>query len=201
MVPADGESIQPAAPAAGAVPAAISASHDVQHRTIGTASTFTFLQALVTVALSYQLLFSPNTVFDIEILEFVVLALLVIVIIVMALPHHLWRTRLVVWSAIIGNTLLCANVMYMAGLDDPGLYITLGVLVLVAVFAPSVNLHASLSVGLIAAYAIVWNFTAGRDEALSEGNILQFVVLFVMANFYWYILGMRTLEPVKPAAT
>src|SRR5438105_1973792 len=112
MVPPDAESV-------AAVSDVFVAGSPPKPRTIGTASTFTFLQALVTIALSYQLLFSPNSAYTVEVLEFVVMGLLLIVIVVMALPHRLWRTPLVVWSAILGNTLLCANVFYMAGLDQP----------------------------------------------------------------------------------
>jgi len=160
-------------------------------RTIGTASTFTFLQSLVMIALSYQLLFSPHSSYTIEALEFVVLGLLFVLILVAVLPHHLWRTPLVIRTLILGNTVLCANIFYMAGLDEPGLYVTLILLLLIAVVAPSLNLHFVLSVGICAMYGIIWYELYGQYEPLSEGNLLQFPVLLVMANFYWYILGMR----------
>jgi hypothetical protein len=159
--------------------------------TSGTASTFTFLQSLVMIALSYQLLFSPHSSYTIEALEFVVFGLLFILIFVVALPHHLWRTPLIVWTLTLGNALLCANVFYMAGFVEPGLYVTLILLLLIAAVAPSLNLYFVLSVGVCAMYGVIWYELYGQYEPLSEGNLLQFPVLLVMANFYWYILGMR----------
>ena len=169
--------------------------------TNGTASTFTFLQALVVIALSYQLLFSPNSAYITEVLDFVVLGLLFILILVMALPNYLWRTPLIVWGLIVGDTFLCANVFYMAGLDEPGLYVTLVLLVLVATYAPTLNLHFVLAMSLCLIYGIFWYATTGKYQPFSEGNLLQFPVLLVMANFYWYILGMRRTVPIVAKAS
>lgn len=186
MVPPDGESVQPV-PASEAPPAGPAS----QPRTIGTASTFSMQQVLLTIALSYLLLFTKSSAFALEILEFVVAGLLLIVLIVMVIPHHLWRTRLVVWAVVLGDTALCANVFYLSGLDDPGLYIALLLLIPISAYAPSVNAHFALSLGLCLVYGIVWYILAGRPEPLSEGDLLRFPVLLVVANFYWQIMGMR----------
>ncbi len=168
-------------------------------RTIGTASTFTFLQSLVMIALSYQLLFSPHSSYTVEALELVVFGLLFILILVVALPHHLWRTPRIVWALVLGDTFLCANVFYMAGFTEAGLYVSLGLLILIAAVVPSLNLHFALSVGICAMYGIIWYELYGQYEPLSEGNLLQFPVLLVMANFYWYILGMRGMAQASDA--
>lgn len=188
MAPADGESAQSATAPAPEVPPAGSAS---QPRSIGTASTFSMQQVLLTIALSYLLLFTKSSAFGVEILEFVVAGLLAIVLVVMAIPHHLWRTRLVVWAVIWGNTALCANVFYMAGLEDAGLYVALFLLILISAYAPSVNVHFLLSLGLCIVYGTVWYALVGRAEPLTEGDLLRFPVLLVIANFYWQIMGMR----------
>jgi len=188
MVPADGESTQPAtapvheAPPAGSAP---------RPRSIGTASTFSMQQVLLTIALSYLLLFTKSSAFGVEILEFVVAGLLAIVLVVLVIPHHLWRTRLVVWAVVLGDTALCANVFYLAGLEDPGLYVSLVLLIAIAMYAPSVDMHFALSLGLCVVYGIAWYALVGRAEPLSEGDLLRFPVLLVVANFYWQILGMR----------
>jgi len=188
MVPPDGESPQPAAaPAPETAPPASAP----QPRTIGTASTFSMQQVLLTIALSYLLLFTRSSAFAMEILEFVVAGLLVIVLVVMSIPHHLWRTRLVIWAVILGNTLLCANVFYMAGLEDTGLYISMLLLIPIALFASSVDMHFTLSLGLCVAYAIVWYVLIGRNGTFAESDLLRFPILLVIANFYWQILGMR----------
>ena len=167
------------------------ASPAPQPRTIGTASSFSMQQVLLTIALSYLLLFSKSSAFALEILEFVVAGLLLIVLIVMVMPHYLWRTRLVVWAVILGDTALCANVFYLAGLDEPGLYIALFLLIPISLYAPSVNVHFTLTLGLCAVYGIVWYVLAGQYGPLSEGDLLRFPVLLVIANFYWQIMGMR----------
>ena len=188
MVPPDGES---APPAPAPVPEASPTSEAFKPRTIGTASTFSMQQVLLTIALSYLLLFTRSSAFALEILEFVVAGLLSIVLIVMVIPHTLWRTRLVVWAVVLGDTALCANVFYMSGLEDPGLYIALILLIPIAMYAPSANMHFSLSLGLCVVYGIVWYVLIGQREPLSEGDLLRFPVLLVIANFYWQILGMR----------
>jgi hypothetical protein len=167
------------------------ASPAPQPRTIGTASTFSMQQILLTIALSYLLLFTKSSAFALEILEFVVAGLLLIVLIVMVIPHHLWRTRLIVWAVILGDTALCANVFYLSGLDDPGLYGALVLLIPISMYAPSVNAHFALSLGLCVVYGIGWYVLAGRYGSLTEGDLLRFPVLLVVANFYWQIMGMR----------
>lgn len=186
MVPPDGESTQSAP-----VPEAPPASPASQPRSIGTASTFSMQQVLLTIALSYLLLFTKSSTFGVEILEFVVAGLLLIVLVVMLVPHQLWRTRMVVWAVILGDTALCANVFYLAGLEDPGLYVTLLLLIPISMYAPSVNAHFSLSLGLCVVYAAAWYALVGRVGPLSEGDLLRFPVLLVIANFYWQIMGMR----------
>ena len=187
MVPPDGESAQPAP-----VPEASPTGAAFKPRTIGTASTFSMQQVLLTIALSYLLLFTRSSAFAVEILEFVVAGLLSIVLIVMVIPHTLWRTRLVVWTVVLGDTALCANVFYLAGLDDPGLYIALFLLIPISLYAPSVNAQFTLSLGLCVVYGVAWYVLIGRFEPLSEGDLLRFPVLLVISNFYWQILGMRT---------
>ncbi|HEV8242575.1 MAG TPA: hypothetical protein VGQ07_01135 [Nitrospirales bacterium] len=181
-MPRDGKSaLPPTASAAEAAPA------DAET----TESTFTILQSLVTITLSYQLLFSPHSVYPMEVLEFVIVGLLAIGMLVMVMPQNMWKTRSVVWGLIVGNTILCANIFYMVGLAEPGLYITLVLFIPLAAVAPSANLYFVMSVGICAMYGIIWYELYGQYEPLSGGNLLQFPVLLVMANFYWYILGMR----------
>ena len=188
MAPADGQSAQSAT---APVPETSPASGASQPRSIGTASTFSMQQVLLTIALSYLLLFTKSSAFGVEILEFVVAGLLAIVLVVMGIPHRLWRTRLVVGAVVLGNTALCANVFFMAGLEDLGLYITLLLLIPISMYAPSVEIHFGLSLGLCTVYGIAWYVLAGRPEPLSEGDLLRFPVLLVIANFYWQIMGMR----------
>ena len=190
MVPPDGESAQPVTAPVPDPPG--TARTGSSPRTIGTASTFSMQQVLLTIALSYLLLFTRSSTFAVEILEFVVAVLLSIVLVVMFVPHHLWRTRLVVGAVILGDTALCANVFYMSGLADPGLYLTLLLLIPVAMYAPSVDVHFAGSLGLCVVYGIGWYALSGRSEPLSEGDLLRFPVLLVIANLYWQILGMRT---------
>ena len=190
MVPPDGESAQPVTAPVPAPPGPPCTGSSP--RTIGTASTFSMQQVLLTIALSYLLLFTRSSTFAVEILEFVVAGLLSIVLVVMFVPHHLWRTRLVVGAVILGDTALCANVFYMSGLADPGLYLTLLLLIPIAMYAPSVDVHFAGSLGLCMVYGIGWYALIGRSESLSEGDLLRFPVLLVISNFYWQILGMRT---------
>ena len=190
MVPADGATDAPAAAPVPDVPPAAAPAAD-KPRTIGTASTFSMQQVLLTIALSYLLLFTRSSAFGVEILEFVVAGLLGIVLVVMLVPHHLWRTRLIVWAVILGDTALCANVFYMAGLDNPSLYVTLLLLLGLSMYAPSVDLHFSGALALCLVYGVIWYVLIGRHAPIEEGDLLQFPVLLVIANFYWQILGMR----------
>ena len=188
MAPAADEN---SAPASAPIPEAPSAGPVLKPRTVGTASTFTFLQSMVTVALSYQLLFSTKTDYAIEALELVIVGLLLIVVSVMFVPNNWWRTRLVVGGAILANTILCANIFYMSGLADPGLYVTLVLLVVVAAYSASANQHIALSLALCVGYGIVWYIMGGRSGPVAQGDLLRFPVLFTMANFYWHVLGLR----------
>jgi hypothetical protein len=156
---------------------------------------FGFLQILVTVALSYLLLFSHGRVLTSEILEFVILGLLVVLLFLLLLPTRLWGARWFVWVLVLGNTALSSAIFYFSGNGDPGLYCSLFLIVMIAASAPSLKQHYIRSVAIIVAYQIVLIAWTVQDNSLAEDHLLRAPVLLVMTIFFGTMLEKKAPPP------
>lgn len=156
---------------------------------------FGFLQILVTIALSYLLLFSRGRVFTTEILEFVVLGLLVVLLFLLLLPPRLWGLRWFVWFLVLGDTVLGASLFYISDNADPGLYSALFLIILVAAYAPSIRQHYIMSGSIILAYEVVLCVIAFLEHTLSESHLMRGPVLLVLAIFYGSMLEKKDQGP------
>lgn len=167
--------VEPALVEAGGRPAAVDARTRIQ---------FVLLQALVTIVLCYQLLFSQNRLLTPEAKQLVILGLMLFIAGVIFLPVRMWETGWPVVGLVLGDTAITTAIIYLSGNAESSLYLTYFLVMLIAAFAPSLKQMISLSVTLCAAYGMILYIDSLQTGSLSEGRLLGITVLLVLAIFY-----------------
>ncbi len=145
---------------------------------------FVLLQALVTIVLCYQLLFSQEAFVSSEVKQIIILGLLLFIAGVMFLPARLWESGWPVVGLVLGDTAITTAIIYLSGNAGSSLYLTYFLVMLIGAFAPSLKQMIGLSVILCTAYGAVLYLDSLDTGSLSEGRLLGITVLLIMAVFY-----------------
>ena len=145
---------------------------------------FVLLQTLVTVVLSYQVLFSEETRLSLESKEAITLGLLLALASVMLLPARMIDAKWFVGTLVTADTALTTAVIYWASDTFTDLYLIYFLIILIATVTPSLNYHIALSVFLCMAYGVIQYLGEWHAGAISESHLLRIPVLLIMAIFY-----------------
>jgi two-component system cell cycle sensor histidine kinase/response regulator CckA len=94
------------------------------------------LHSLVTIVLSYQLLFSASGLLSFEAEELVVLALIASVACLVILPARAWAGAWLVSNLVIADTLVTTAIIYASGQASSGLYLAYFLIILLAAVRP-----------------------------------------------------------------
>lgn len=155
---------------------------------------FVLLQALVTIVLSYQLLFSQETILTVEARQLLIAGLLSTVAVLALLPAKVmdagWFTGLLV----VADTAITSITIYVSGNASSDLYVTYFLIILIAAFSTSQRQFFGLSVILCAVYGLILYVGFGESSVSSEGLLLRVPVLLIMAVFYGTSVGMVRKE-------
>ncbi len=157
----------------------LSALSDARHRL-----QFIMLQALVTIVLSYQILFSHSTSLSSDVKHLVVLGLLLFIAGVMFLPSRTWENGWPIVALVLGDTAITTAIIYLSGNAGSSLYLTYFLVMLIGAFAPNLKQMIGLSVILCAAYGVILYLDSLETGTISEGRLLGITVLLIMAVFY-----------------
>lgn len=157
------------------------------------------LQALVTIVLCYQLLFSRDTLLSLEEQELVILGLVLLFGGLMVLPARVREAGWFIGVLVLGDTAVTSAVIYLSGNAKSELYLTYFVIVLIAAFTPTVKQFIALAVVLCAAYGGILYLGIGALGSLAEGHLLQIPVLLIMALFYGSSVEMLRREREEKA--
>lgn len=152
------------------------------------------LQTLVTIVLSYQLLFSRSALLAVEDTQFLVLGLLTLLVVLIALPAKVAATSWFAGALVVGDTAVTSAVIYLSGNASSDLYITYFLIILIAAFTTSLKQLIGLSVLLCAAYGVILYAGFRETGALSEGRLLRIPVLLIMAVLYGVSVEMVRKE-------
>ncbi len=144
---------------------------------------FVLLQTLVTIVLSYQVLFS-DTLLSIESKQTLTLGLLIALASVMVLPARVMGARWFVGTLVSVDTVLTTAIIYWSTSAFSDLYLIYFLIILIAAVTPSLNHHIVLSVILCLAYGVIQYFADWDAEAVTESRLLRVPVLLIMAIFY-----------------
>ena len=142
------------------------------------------LQVLVTIVLSYQVLFSREAGLTPEVKAVTVLGLFLTVAVLMMMPRRFWRNGWFLGLLVLWDTALTSAVIYLSGNASTDLYLTYFMIILLAAYAPTLKQCLGLSLVLCAGYAALLYLGVGHAAALVEEHLLRVPVLLIMAAFY-----------------
>ena len=142
------------------------------------------LQTLVTIVLSYPLLFSRKTDLPDDVRPLIIVVLLLIITVLMLLPARVLARNWFTGTLVIGDTALTTLIIYLSGNASSDLYITYFLIVLIAAFTTSLRQLIGLSTLLCLAYGGLLFFELKQSGVMSEGHLLRIPILLIMAIFY-----------------
>lgn len=145
---------------------------------------FVLLQTLVTIVLSYQVLFSGDTLLTLESKQTLTLGLLLALGSVMLMPARVMSAKWFIGALVTGDTALTTAVIYWSSDTFTDLYLIYFLIILIAAVTPSLTHHIALSVILCVAYGVIQYWGEWHAGVLSEGRLLRIPVLLIMAIFY-----------------
>lgn len=162
-------------------------------------SGFVLLQTLVTIVLSYQLLFSQETLLAVEVRQLLILGLLLTVGVVIVLPARVVGADWFTGSLVVADTALTSAIIYVSGNASSDLYVTYFLIILIAAFSTSLRQFVGLSIILCTVYGWVLFVEFDKSGVSSEGLLLRVPVLLIMAVFYGASVGMVRTERKQKA--
>jgi hypothetical protein len=155
---------------------------------------FILLQTLVTIVLSYQLLFSREADLPTDERQFLIAVLLLTITILMFLPARVLERNWFTETLVIGDTALTTFIIYLSGNASSDLYVTYFLIVLIAAFTTSLKQLISLSTILCLAYGGILYFELKQAGSVDESHLLRIPVLLIMAVFYGVFAEMVRKE-------
>ncbi len=155
---------------------------------------FVLLQTLVTIVLSYQLLFSRDTALPLDARQALIAVLLLVITGLMVLPARVLEHRRFTAALVVCDTALTTGIIYLSGNASSDLYITYFLIVLLAAFTTSLKQLIGLSTVLCLAYGGLLFFELKQTSSVSESHLLRIPILLIMAAFYGVFAEMVRKE-------
>ena len=167
----------------------------------GAATRFRFilLQTLVTIVLSYQLLFSREADLPDDVRQLVIVVLLLVITILMFLPARVLEHNWFTGTLVVGDTALTTTIIYLSGNASSDLYVTYFLIVLIAAFTTSLKQLIGLSSILCLAYGGILYFELNQSGSVDESHLLRIPILLIMAAFYGVFAEMVRKERKQKA--
>jgi PAS domain S-box-containing protein len=142
------------------------------------------LQSLLTIGLSYHLLFGRSEAFTAGTQEWIVLGLFMVMAVLMILPVRIVQAQWFIGTLVLVDTVLMTVILIWAGIADSDMYLAYFLIILLASFTPSLKQMIGLSALLCAGYAVVLYFSPFQSEATSNEHFLRIPMLLILATFY-----------------
>lgn len=163
-------------------------------------SRYLVLQGLVTIILSYELLFGAESIISRMMSNGLMVGLWLAIVIIAMLPQAILGTTWFSAGLVTVDTLLVTAVIYLSGNARSDLYIAYFVLMLVAASVKRLSHLLGLSLLLSAGYAVVLYEGVLQSGVLATGQLLGIPVLLVMAVFYGVALESMTVAQEEKAS-
>lgn len=160
---------------------------------------FVMLQTLVTVVLSYQVLFSGDTLLTMDSKQALTLGLLLALGSVMLLPSRVMSAKWFVGTLVSVDTVMTTAIIYWSSDTFTDLYLIYFLIILIAAVTPSLNHHIVLSVVLCMAYGAIQYLVEWQAGAVTESRLLRIPVLLIMSIFYGVAVDTVRKERRKKA--
>ena len=160
---------------------------------------FILLQTLVTIVLSYQLLFSREADLPDDVRQLIIVVLLLVITILMFLPARVLERNWFTGTLVVGDTALTTAIIYLSGNASSDLYVTYFLIVLIAAFTTSLKQLIGLSSILCLAYGGILYVELNQAGSVDESHLLRIPILLVMATFYGVFAEMVRKERKQKA--
>jgi two-component system, cell cycle sensor histidine kinase and response regulator CckA len=156
-------------------------------------SRYLLLQSLVSIILSYELIFSGDSSVSLGTSNGVVAGLWVSMVVLARLPESVLTATWFSAGLVAVDTILVTAVIYLSGNARSDLYIAYFVLMLVAASVRRLSHVMGLSLLLSLGYAVVLYEGALQTGMMATGHLLGIPILLVMAVFYGVALETTAL--------
>lgn len=143
-------------------------------------------QTLVTVVLSYQLLFSPTDALIAGVKEYIVLGLLLLIAGLMVLPGRVVEASWFPVTLALGDTAITTVLIYLSGNASSDLYLTYFLIIVIASTCRTLKQMFILSIIVCGLYGVVLYMEEGGNDAPLESHFLRIPLLLIMATFYGF---------------
>lgn len=174
-------------------PGLCQASNRLYRLLTNTASRYLVLQGLVSIILSYELLFGSDSVISRVMSHTFVMGLWLGMAALAMLPQAVLRSTWFTAGLVTVDTILVTSIIYLSGNARSDLYIAYFVLMLVAASVRRLSHVLGLSLLLSVGYALVLYEGILQTGTLVTGQLLGIPVLLVMAVFYGMALESTAL--------
>lgn len=158
---------------------------------------FLFLQGLVSLVLSYELLLSEHLLISVAMGQWLAVGLWVVVLSLLTLPISKFETAWLTGVFLISDTIVTATIIYLSGNASTHVYIAFFLLLLIAASVQSLKHVLSFSLLLCVGYGAVLYHGVLVTGTLSLGYLLSLPVLLVMAVFYGLTLESLSRERIE----
>jgi diguanylate cyclase (GGDEF)-like protein len=157
------------------------------------------LQTLVTVVLSYQLLFGPDALLTSEAQRITILLLMLVCGSLIVLPDWLIVTEWFPGTLALVDTAVTTGLVYVSGNASSDLYLTYFVILLIATTAKTRKQLFGFILAVCGIYGLVLYKQFTESGVILEHHLIRIPLLLVMAIFYGgTVETVRTLVDYDP---
>ena len=155
---------------------------------------FIFLQALVSIILSYELLFSPEIIISFAAEQALAIGFWVLTFSLAFLKAPYFRARWFVGSIAVTDTVLAVTAIYLSGNANSHFFIAFFLLIFIAASVPKLKQILALSVLVSVGYSLAVYHVMAASGSVSFGHLMGIPVLLVMGLFYGITLESLAQE-------
>ncbi|RPH80706.1 MAG: GAF domain-containing protein, partial [Nitrospiraceae bacterium] len=141
------------------------------------------LQSLVSIVLSYQVLFTPETILARPVQEILVLGLLSLIGAAFLLPLQLVESRAFTIIMLLIDTAVTSSIIYSTNQLGSDLYLAYFLIILISASMRTLRLKIVCSAIIAALYAVILYLSLGTGLFL-EGHLMRISILLIIGVVY-----------------
>jgi len=141
------------------------------------------LQSLVSIVLSYQVLFTPQTILARPVQEILVLGLLSLIAAAFFLPVRLIESRAFTIVLLLIDTAVTSSIIYATEQSGSDLYLAYFLIILISASMRTLRLKIVCSAAIAALYAAMLYLSVG-GALFFEGHLIRISILLIIGVVY-----------------
>ena len=141
------------------------------------------LQSLVSIVLSYQVLYTQETLLARPVQEILVLGLFSLLAAAFLLPFRLVESRAFTIILLLIDTAITSSIIYATEQVGTDLYLAYFLIILISASMKTLRLKIVCSAAIAALYGVIFYLSMG-DALFREGHLIRFSILLIMGVVY-----------------